>query len=412
MLTVSRQPAPPDAKAPAPATDPDFDKTTFGESNPRFQLVYRPNGPMPVKGEALYTLRVQIDFKDFTRADMRKEPFRTHRFTRAQRADFTWTQAEKTKFGADFQSQVSTAWSRKHELVTKEPGFAEHRAVVDVKVELVEKDAHNAMSALKIPKGKPGEKEPPNFRSFVSGDGKTSSLDMRDVTDADKETVRDRPLLEQITGFANNSSELTPDVTSAVEGVAATIKRKGFALGERLGPDGKKHNLAIYTIGRGTSTGSKTRNTKLGQERADAVLAHLNTTMGWGDQGRALSAGKKSTTEEEKFRRVDIVIIDLGEGGSREVTQNTAAHEAGHMFGLDDEYVEEEPDKNVARKFWGDKPEHFGDVEAQLGTDAAQELVMNDSGSIMSVGSDVKRGHYVPFLKSIESATSKDWTVA
>ena len=142
------------------------------------------------------------------------------------------------------------------------------------------------------------------------------------------------------------------------------------------------------------------------------MLDHAQLELGWVAQGKALSAGEKNTTEEEKFRRVDIVIIDLGEGGSREVTQNTAAHEAGHMFGLDDEYVEEEPDENGARKFRGDKPEHFGDVEAQLGTDAAKELVTNDSGSIMSVGSDVKRGHYVPFLNSIESATSKDWTVA
>ena len=108
--------------------------------------------------------------------------------------------------------------------------------------------------------------------------------------------------------------------------------------------------------------------------------------MGWGAQGTALSAGETNTTEEEKFRRVDIVIIDVGEGGQRDVTQNTAAHEAGHMFGLDDEYVEEDAEEAVSKKFLGDKPEHFGDVEAQLGTDAAKELVDQDSGSIMSVG--------------------------
>ena len=105
MLTVSRQPAPADVKAPGPATDPKFDKTRFQSDNGRFELDYKPNGPMPVKGDVTVTLRVHIDFKDFTRADMRKEPFRSHRFTRAQRADFKWTAAEKTKFGADFQTQ-------------------------------------------------------------------------------------------------------------------------------------------------------------------------------------------------------------------------------------------------------------------------------------------------------------------
>ena len=409
MLTVSRQPAPVDVKAP-PATDPAFDHTIFGQSNPRFQLTYTPNGPVPVKGSALVTLRVHIDFQDFTRADQRREPFRSHRFTRAQKADFKWTDAEKAKFGADFQSSVATAWSKKHELVTKDPTFAEHRAEVEVKVELVDADAHNTMSALKVPQGKAGETAPPRLRSFVQGD--TSKLESRDVSEPETDTVRDRPLLEQVTGFANNSHELTPDIKSAVEGIAATIKRKGFVLGERLGADGKKHDLELYTVGRATAKGGRSANLKLGNDRAKEVLDHLNGAMGWGAQGKSLSSGAKNTTDEEEFRRVDVVLIDLGEGGRHEVSQITAAHEAGHMFGLGDEYVEEKPPAGLGRRFFGDKPSHFGDVEAQLGTDAAKELVDQDSGSIMSVGSDVKRGHYVPFLMSLESATSKDWTVA
>jgi len=293
ILTVSRQPVAPDVKAPGPATDPKFDKTRFQSDNGQFELDYKPTGPMPVKGDVTVTLRVHIDFKDFTRADMRREPFRSHRFTRAQRADFKWTDAERAKFGTDFQSSVATAWSKKHELMTKEPTFAEHRAVVDVKVELVDADkAHNTMSALKIPKGGPGEKAPPRFRSLVQGD--TSSLESRDVSESQTESVRDRPMLEQVGGFENNSSELTPDIKSAVEAVAATIKRKGFALGERVGPDGKMHDLAIYTVGRATSKGSRTRNTKLGEERAQAVLDHLNTTLGWGAHGRSLSSGRRT----------------------------------------------------------------------------------------------------------------------
>ncbi len=410
MLTVSRQPAPVDVKAP-PATDPKFDKTRFIHAGESFDLDYTPNGPVPVKGDVTVTLRVHIDFKDFTRADLRKEPFRSHRFTRAQRADFKWTAAEKTKFGTDFQSSVATAWSKKHELMTKDPGFAEHRGVVDVKVELADADkAHNTMSALKVPKGKAGETPPPRFRSFVDGD--TSTLESRDASETETSTVRDKPLIEQVGGFANDSAELTPDITSEIAAVATRIKAKGFQLGEKVALDGTTHDLQLFSIGRATSKGSATHNTKLGKERAQAVLDELNSQVGWGPQGQALSAGEKNTTDEEKFRRVDIVISDQGEGGKHDVTQNTAAHEAGHMFGLDDEYVEEDATDADSKKFLGDEPEHFGDVEAQLGTDAAKELVDQDSGSIMSVGSDVKRGHYVPFVTSIESVTTKDWTVA
>ena len=108
---------------------------------------------------------------------------------------------------------------------------------------------------------------------------------------------------------------------------------------------------------------------------------------------------------------MDVLVSDMGDDGRQEVTQNTAAHEAGHMFGLDDEYVEEDAGPDGTKKFTGDKPEHFGDVRAELGEEAAQEMLTQDSGSIMSRGSDVKRGHYVPFLKAVETATSKQWTV-
>ena len=75
----------------------------------------------------------------------------------SQRADFKWTAAEKTKFGADFQTSVATAWSKKHELMTKDPTFAEHRGVVDVKVELVDAGkAHNTMSRAEDPEGEGG----------------------------------------------------------------------------------------------------------------------------------------------------------------------------------------------------------------------------------------------------------------
>lgn len=409
MLTLNRQPTL--APAPAPATDPKFDRTVFISGGTRFDLEYKPNGPMPVKGDITVSLRVHIDFKDFTRADRRKEPFRSHRFTRAQLADFKWTAAEKSSFGTDFQRSVATAWSKKHEMVTKDPAFAEHRAPVNVKVELVDADkAHNTMTALKIPKGKPGETPPPRFRSFVQGD--TSTLESRDVTETETRTVRDRQFIQQIGGFANNSADLTPDMRTEIAAAAARIKKASITLGESKSADGKEHDIHLFTMGRATTLGSSSHNTTLAKTRADAVLAALNSEMGWGDQGTAMSAGERNTTEEEKYRRVDILITDMVTGGTNGVTQNSAAHEAGHMFGLDDEYVEEDAKEAESKKFLGDKPEHFGDVEAQLGADAARELVNQNSGSIMSSGSDVKRGHYVPFLTALEKATSKDWTVA
>jgi hypothetical protein len=127
--------------------------------------------------------------------------------------------------------------------------------------------------------------------------------------------------------------------------------------------------------------------------------------MGWPPQGQARGAGEQDATDEARFQRVDVEVVNLGGGGGT-VTQNTAAHEAGHMFGLDDEYEDTE-----VHRLTGDKPEHFGDVEAELGTDAANETLAGDSGNIMSVGGQVQRGHYVPFLKGLETVTGKQWTI-
>ena len=66
-------------------------------------------------------------------------------------------------------------------------------------------------------------------------------------------TVRDRPLIEQVGGFANNSSELTPDIKSAIADVAALIKKKKLVLGAKVASDGTKHDLQLSAMGRATS---------------------------------------------------------------------------------------------------------------------------------------------------------------
>ena len=403
-LTVSRQ------NVPTPATDPKFDATTFIAAGPRFDVTYIPVGPAPAQGSATVTMRVHINFQDFTRADARKEPFRSQPLTRSQLADFAWKPVEKESFGRDFQQSVQAGWSAKHDLATNDPTFAEHRAKVQVVVELVEAGkAHNTMTALKIPKGDPGDKPLPRFRSNV--DGEKSNLEQRDVSEPETTKVRTKPVVDQIAGFAHDSAAITPDITAEVARVAARIKAANLTFGAQTDSAGKKHDLQLFVVGRATSPGSRVHNDQLGQQRADAVLAAMLSALGPASAGTSATAGEQNATEEEKFRRVDVLVSDMGEDGRQDVTQNTAAHEAGHMFGLDDEYVEEDAPAGVAKKFTGDKPAHFGDVQAELGDDAAQEMRNQDSGSIMSRGADVKRGHYVPFLQAVERATSKQWTV-
>ena len=139
------------------------------------------------------------------------------------------------------------------------------------------------------------------------------------------------------------------------------------------------------------------------------MKARINTLMGWSDVGHAISLGEEHASEDEAFQRVDITVSNKS---SHEVEQNTAAHEFGHMLGFDDEYTEENPGKDGGKaKFLGDEPDHYQKIKDLMGEDAAKETLMQPSGSIMSEGSDVKRGHYVFFLEAINTMTGKNWTV-
>jgi hypothetical protein len=82
--------------------------------------------------------------------------------------------------------------------------------------------------------------------------------------------------------------------------------------------------------------------------------------------------------------------------------QTSAAHEMGHMFGLDDEYPG--PGKYGA----GKKTEHT-DFAAKAGFTGAQHA---RSDSIMSGGVNVRPHHYVTFLDALKVVTGmEEWEV-
>jgi hypothetical protein len=400
---IQRQPAPPAPPAPAPpaAELQRFLGTNFTLGGSRFDLNYNPTGgapidARPISGNVTVTLRLHITFKNFDRALRRQAPYNTHRFTRAQLADFNWTDDEKAKFTADMKSSIQDAWSAKHRLLCTSPGFEELSAGIAVVVETVADAgrANNKVTAQKIPAGAP------RFRSFVQGD--TSTLDIRDPSEVEEHTTTKPEFVRQVGPFELGKAELTADLSGQLDtivGELRTLQQPGKQ------DQGLGENLVTVFRGRASTPGTRSANKKLGTERAENAERYVEAAMAWKPQGQARGAGEQDATDEARFQRVDVEVVNL-EGGEGTVRQNTAAHEAGHMFGLDDEYE----DKEVHR-LTGDKPEHFGDVEAELGTDAANDLLAGDSGSMMSVGSRVEPGHYVPFLKALEQVTGKQWTI-
>jgi hypothetical protein len=93
------------------------------------------------------------------------------------------------------------------------------------------------------------------------------------------------------------------------------------------------------------------------------------------------------------------------------VSQNAAAHEFGHLLGLGDEYRDETPPQDAAATFEGDRPRHYQDVEAAMGSALANELLIQDGGSTLSQGGEVRRGHCVNFLNWLSAMTHKAWVI-
>jgi len=87
---------------------------------------------------------------------------------------------------------------------------------------------------------------------------------------------------------------------------------------------------------------------------------------------------------------------DLSSVGKPGGTQTPAAHEAGHMLGLDDEYNTGETGA----------PSHSADVEKEFG----HEVKRGADGRIMSGGMDILPEHGVTFLEAIKKATDmEEW---
>lgn len=393
-------PAPPTV---APTTTPK--KLPPGQksySGPRFDLDYTVVDP-PAVGVVTVTLKVHIEFKDFDRSMLRRKEFAGHRWTPKQLSDMKWPPEERKTWAARFSKAVGDGWSsKKLQFQLQDPAYEPYRARCVVTTQTVDKpeDANTRITAQWVPR------DAPRLRSSV--DGRTAELDARDVDQDETHKVRPSQIVHQVPGFEHDSAAITPAVESGIGGFTAEFRRQRGTGGQLAVPDA---DIDLRVIGRSTRRGATAHNQDLGQQRAAAVATRLRADLSM-PQTKAFSRGEKNASDEEHFRRIDIFATT---GDTKSVTQNVAAHEAGHMFGLDDEYLDEAPEEGFGKpRFPGDRPGHDADVRATLGDKAADELMVqpSNSPSIMSTGSEVRAGHYVYFVQKLNEITDVSWTVA
>ena len=91
--------------------------------------------------------------------------------------------------------------------------------------------------------------------------------------------------------------------------------------------------------------------------------------------------------------------VTIGSG----MKQKEIAHEAGHMFGMKDEYVNAGPSSAEVGKEVDPKLREKTGVQAKVG---------ENSDSIMSVGGKVKTAHHAPFIEALQKLSSiTEWAV-
>jgi outer membrane protein OmpA-like peptidoglycan-associated protein len=273
-------------------------------------------------------------------------------------------------------------WKNPHILQANSPGFEQvtSRLMVDVKLVPDPAKAHVKVKAIKTPTGAP------RFRS--TADTENATMDWRDPTEEDETT---QTLKYFNIGSFDDGSDDPSALSAKMDEVVEYLKKEGA---------GGKH-IQMKMTGRSTPSGSESFNQDLAKRRArnvqDYIFNHTPPNIMIGSTTEAL--GEIGTTDDPAFRRVDVEIIQEGK-------QNTAAHEAGHMFGLGDEYEDE-----GKGRFNGDKPNHYDDVKNELGEKAADDMITDSSDSIMAGGDVVEAGHYVPFIQAMEAATGIQWII-
>lgn len=358
------------------------------------------------KADLLIVLKLGILWQDFDPNfvdSQGKKPYSKLKLRSA------WTDAEKIAYKQNLRASIESAWSAKHDFILKDDmQVTINRARVCVRVDLLEagQPAHYQVTARKLPSAIKPEQE---IRSWVAPAEHTAVLDSTDEDPHAFTQMSGSAYLRRVGPFDQGSAEVTPELDTQIDPIGRDIHTRYL---KNLPPGAPEPDLDF--TGRASAEGGTLSNRALGDKRAENVesrladrLRALGTPI---DVTRWSSRGEENASADPAFRRVD-VYFNLRDKltGTRSGTRTTAAHEAGHMFGLDDEYVEETA---PYKRFAGDLPEHVVKVVVLMGVAAAEALRVQDSDSIMSRGDVVRAGHYVFFLEALNTLSGHTWQIA
>ena len=293
-------------------------------------------------------------------------------------AGWRWGEPEKRTFLQSFETAIEGAWNRRYQFHCSRAHWTDLGVDVNVFVEVHEGarvgDEHMQVTSYKVPPGGPAGHVGVVRRTGSGPDDVQMRLNSEDATPrtdillktsiafpagGDALNAAGKRSAQQFGGWwAGGGAPICPLCSKEVTELAAS-----------------PINLHVQGTGTDPETQARTRFAN--------VVADLRT------------AGMTDADARCVFHydgEGDDVRLLVGNGEP----QTVAAHEAGHMFGFDDEYVKPNAAKGA--------PVDPGLAQAQGLPGAVRER----SDSIMSMGNAVKPQHYATFLAGLKLVTGMD----
>lgn len=364
-----------------------------------FSVSYDPTGQLMT-----VELKGAVDFRDgmdiwlgtFVRAQQpdngpaRQAAEAINKLPRAERraamAPWLWTPEAKATFLDEFRTSIQGAWAKKHEFHCSKDFWTDLGAKVDVKVTVAEGEKAGS-DHMKVVSYKESDATVNSTPAHVA-DTSTFSHDANDnEMVVNSVQTRRRKDIMQSAPFTFDSGKATLDSTSkaALKDFGNSYKNGG---GPRCGSCGKEISEAA-AVKVNVEVPADGTDASLADKRFASVTAELVA-------GGMTDAATRCTK----------IVAGSGTGGQVRmgagIQQIVVAHEAGHMFGLDDEYT---------APFAGTGGDLGSPTDGNLGP--SQGLpggVAENSDTIMSVGDAVKPQHYATFLEALKAVTAmSDW---
>jgi len=312
-----------------------------------------------------------------------------NRLPPAQRRDaaapYLWTAGERSAFLSTFNDGVRSRWSGRFDFHAIRRYWTDLAASVDVSSAIHAgaklEDEHLSVTVYKTPPGGAG-----NVGVVQSGTGPTDNRMQLNSPDV---SPRADNLLHWSGTFPAGTPNLDADGRAELNRVGATFRGGG-------------PGCSICGVTILASSGGPTLTVRVSGQTEAAARARYQDML-----NALASGGNLDITLRAEFRyggAGDGYEIEAGNG----VAQSVAEHEAGHMFGLGDEYATGEGSMiSGTGAAAGGETSHDG-LAKDMGLNGA---VFENNDGIMSLGTIVKPQHYVTFHWALTELTGIDWAI-